>query len=178
MAEMLAGVSAGTVTLVLLMASAGHLIEPGGLPAALAAHRTVPGVLVWPLAISVGALEGALGAVTGYALLTGRAHALMLAAIGCALLFAGYAVYGLYVLRTRPGVPCGCASDGTPMSGWVTGRAAALALASAAAAAGAGPATSSRGEHVAVIALSSAVFAIAAWLLPVAMADPERSVAG
>lgn len=178
MAEMLAGVSAGTIALVLLMAFAGHLMEPGGLPAALAAHRTVPGLLVWPVAITVGALEGLLGAATGYALLTGHAHTLTFAATGCALLFAGYALYGLYVLRTRPAVPCGCAADDTPMSGWVTGRAAALALASATAAAGAGAATSAPGTHVAVVALSSAVFAIAAWLLPLAMADPERSAAG
>lgn len=177
MAEMLAGLSAGTVTLVLLMAFAGHLMEPGGLPAALAAHRTVPRVLVWPVAITAAALEGLLGAVTGYALLTGRPHTLMLAATGCALLFAGYALYGLYVLHARPGVPCGCAAEGTPMNGWVTGRAAALALASAAAAAGAGPAVSSEGAHVAIVALSSAVFAIAVWLLPLALLDPEGSAA-
>jgi Methylamine utilisation protein MauE len=177
MAEMLSGVAAGTVALVLLMAFAGHLMEPGGLPAALAAHRTLPGFLVWPVGITVGALEGLFGAALGYALLTGRPHTLVLAATGCALLFAGYALYGLYLLRTRPDVPCGCAADDTPMSGWVTGRAAALALASATAAAGAGPATASQGAHVAVVALSSAVFAIAVWLVPLAMLDPERSAA-
>jgi hypothetical protein len=103
MAVMLSGVSAGTVALILLAAFSGHLLHPRVLPAALTAHRTVPDFLVWPTAIAVGALEGVLGAVTGYALLAGRPGALTLGATGGGLLFAAYALYGLYVLRTRPG---------------------------------------------------------------------------
>lgn len=178
MAEMLAGVSAGTVALVLIAAFAGHLVRPGALPAALAAHRVAPAALVRPIALAVTVLEGMLGAGTGYALLAGRPQPLAVAAGGCALLFGGYALYGTHVLRTRPTVPCGCSADDTPMSRWVTGRATALALASAAAVAGAGPATASHGAHAAVVGLSSVVFAIAAWLLPVAMLDPGRSAAG
>jgi hypothetical protein len=174
MAEMLAGVSAGTVALILLAGFAGHLLHPRALPAALAAHRTVPGPLVWPAAIAVGALEGMLGAVTGYALLAGRPQALELGATGSGLLFAAYAIYGSYILRTRPNVPCGCAADGTPMSGWVAGRAAALVTASA----GAGSALASHGVHVTIVGLSSVVFAALLWSLPPALSDPERSPAG
>ncbi|MCO5993543.1 MauE/DoxX family redox-associated membrane protein [Actinoallomurus rhizosphaericola] len=180
MAAMLAGVSAGTVALILLAGFAGHLLHPRVLPAALTAHRTVPGLLIWPVAVAVGALEGLFGAVTGYALLAGRPRALTVGATGSALLFAAYALYGLYVLRTRPGigsVPCGCSADDTPMSGWVAGRAAALALASVTASAGAGSAAASHGVHVAIVALSSVTFAVLLWSLPPAMADPERSVA-
>lgn len=178
MAEMLTGVSAGTAALILLAAFAGHLLHPGALPAALTAHRTVPGPLVRPAAIAAASLEGVLGAVTGYALVAGRPHVLALGATGSALLFAAYAVYGLYVLRTRPSVPCGCDADDTPMSGWVAGRATALALASVAAAAGAGSATASHGVHIAMVGLSSVVFAVLLWSLPLAMFDPERNAAG
>jgi hypothetical protein len=178
MAAMLTGVSAGTVALILLVGFAGHLLHPRTLPAALMAHRTVPGPLIWPAAVAVGALEGVLGAVTGYALLAGRPRALVLGATGSGLLFAAYALYGLYVLRTRPGVPCGCAADDTPMSGWVAGRAAALALASVTASAGAGSAVASHGVHVAIAGLSSVVFAALLWSLPPAMSDPERSTVG
>jgi methylamine utilization protein MauE len=178
MAEMLAGVFAGTVALVLLAGFAGHLRGPRALPAALAAHGTLPGALVWPAAVTVAALEGLLGAVTGYAVLAGRAHLLALAAAGCAVLLAGYALYALYVLRTRPLVPCGCAAGGTPMSGWVAGRAGALAVASLVAAAGAGRAVTSHGADAAIVVLSSVVFATLLWSLPLAMADPGRSPAG
>jgi hypothetical protein len=178
MAEMLAGVCAGTVALVLLAAFAGHLRAPRTLPAALAAHRTVPGPLVRPVAAAAAALEGALGAATAYAVAAGRPHTLALAAAGAALLLAGYAAYTLYVLRTRPSVPCGCGTGpggDAPMSGWVPGRAAALALASMAAAAGAGPATEAGGAHTAIAVLASVVFAVAVWLLPLAMVDPATS---
>jgi hypothetical protein len=173
--ELLAGVCAGTVALVLLAACAGHLRAPRALPAALAGHRTVPGPLRWPVALAATGLEGALGAVTGGALLAGRTHLLALAAGGAAVLLAAYAAYGLYVLRTRPAVPCGCATGpggDTPMSGWVAGRAGALAAAALGAAAGAGPATGSHGYHAAVAVLASLVFAILLWLLPQAMFDP------
>jgi hypothetical protein len=175
MAEMLAGVSAGTVALVLLAAFAGHLRRPRALPGALAAHRTVPGPLVWPVAIAAAVLEGLLGAATVFALLAGHAHTLTLEAGGCAILLAGYAAYSLYVLRTRPAVPCGCAARDTPMSGWVTGRAAALAIASLVAVGGAGRAAGSHGSHVAIALLSSLGFAVLLWLLPLAMSVPAMS---
>jgi hypothetical protein len=177
MAEMLTGLCAGTVALVLLAAFAGHLRSPRTLPAALAAHRVVPGPLRWPVAITAVVLEGALGAATGYALLAGRPHSLTLAAGGAAVLLAVYAGYTLYVLRTRPDVPCGCATGpggDAPLSGWVAGRAAALASAAVAAASGATPATVSGGSHTAITILSSVVFAVLLSLLPQAMFDPER----
>jgi hypothetical protein len=177
MTEMLAGVCAGTVALVLLAAFAGHVRAPRTLPAALSAHRTVPGPLVWPVAFAAVALEGVLGACLGYAVLAGRPHALALAAAGGAVLLAGYAVYGLAVLRSRPGVPCGCSTGpggDAPMTGWVVVRAAALALAGLGAASGAGAAAGSGGAHIAITALASVVFAVLLWVLPLALFDPAR----
>lgn len=170
---MLSGLSAGAVALVLLAGFAGHLRHPRTLPRALAAHRTVPRLAVWPIAITMTALEGLCGASTGYALLFGTAGMLVTAVLAGSVLLGGYALYGLYVLRSRPRVPCGCASDDTPMSGWVAGRAGALALAGLGAAAGAGPATDSHGAHLTVVALASVVFATLLWLLPTAMNDPD-----
>ncbi len=175
MAEMLTGLFAGTVALVLLTAFIGHVRSPHALPAALAAHRTLPGSLVRPVALAVAALEGLLGAATGFALLAGREHLLSYAAGGTAALMAGYALYGLYVLRTRPSVPCGCSAEGTPMSGWVAGRAGALALASLVAA---GAHASAGGAHLAIAGLASVVFAVLLWALPLAMFDAERNPAG
>ena len=172
MAELLAGLGAGTVTLVLLASFAGHLRAPRALAAALAAHRTLPDPFVRPLAALVVAVEGLLGAASGLAFLAGRPHALRLAAAGAALLLAGYAAYALYVLRSRPEVPCGCAGAATPMSGGVAGRAAALALLALAAAAG--PATGAPAAHITITVLASVMLAITLWLLPQAMFDPAR----
>lgn len=178
MTEMLAGVCAGTVALVLLVAFAGHLGAPRTLPAALAAHRTLPAALVRPVAVVAVALEGVLGAGVGYAVLAGHGHTLRLAAGAGAALLAGYAAYSLLVLRTRPGgVPCGCSSGrggDVPMTGWVAVRAAALALASLGAAAGAGQAAGSHGAPIAIALLASVVFAVLLWTLPLAMFDPAR----
>jgi hypothetical protein len=177
MTEMLAGVCAGTVALVLLAAFAGHLRAPRTLPAALAAHHKVPNPLVWPVAVIAVVLEGVLGMDIGYAVLAGREHTLMFAAGAGAVLFAGYAAYSLLVRRTLPGVPCGCSTGrggDAPMTGWVAVRAAALALASLGASAGAGSALESRGAHNAITLLASVVFAVLLWVLPRAMFDPER----
>lgn len=177
MTEMLTGLGAGTVALVLIAAFAGHLRAPRTLPAALTAHRTMPAPFVWPVAVVVVAVEGVLGAGVGYAALTGHAHALTLSGGAGAVLFAGYAAYSLLVLRARPGVPCGCSSGrggDAPMTGWVTVRAAALAVASLGAAVGAGPATRSSGAHAVIVLLASAVFAVLLWTLPLAMVDPAR----
>jgi hypothetical protein len=174
--EMLAGLCAGTVALVLLAAFAGHLRAPRTLPAALTAHRTVPALLVRPVAVVAAALEGVLGAGIGYAALTGHSRALTLSGGAGAVLLAGYATYSLLVLRARPGVPCGCSSGrggDAPMTGWVTVRAAVLAVASLGAAVGAGPATGSGGAHAVIVLLASAVFAVLLWTLPLAMVDPE-----
>ncbi|MCW2944624.1 MAG: hypothetical protein JWR24_1341, partial [Actinoallomurus sp.] len=51
-------------------------------------------------------------------------------------------------------------------------------LASLAAAGGAGSAAASHGAHAAIMGLSSVVFAVLLWLLPLAMFDPERNPAG
>jgi hypothetical protein len=174
MEELVAGVCAGTVALVLLAGFAGHLRGPRTLPSALAAHGTVPRALVWPVAVAVALLEGLLGGATAYALLAGQARTLTFAAAGGALLLTSYALYGLYVLRTRPVVPCGCAARDTPMSGWVAGRAAVLALAALTASAGAERAPGSPGSHAAIALSASVTFAVLLWVLPAAMFDPER----
>ncbi len=176
MAEMLTGLFAGTVALVLVAAFAGHVRSPRALPAALTAHRTLPAPLVRPAAFAVAALEGLLGAAIAYALLAGREHLLAYAAAGAAVLMAGYSLYGLYVLRTRPTVPCGCSADGTPMSAWIAGRAAALSLAALVAATA--HATVVYGAHLAIAGVASVVFAVLLWALPLAMFDAERNPAG
>lgn len=177
MAQLLAGVCAGTVALVLLGAFAGHLRAPRTLPAALTAHRTVPRPLIWPIAAGAVALEGVLGAGIGYAVLAGRTPPLTLAAGAAAVLLAVYSGYGMLVLRTHPGVPCGCSTGrggDTPMTGWVAVRAAALALASLGAAIGAGAASDFHGARTAIALLASSVFAVLLWALPLAMFDPAR----
>ncbi|WP_329521615.1 MauE/DoxX family redox-associated membrane protein [Spirillospora sp. NBC_01491] len=172
MTGLLAGIAAVTVPLVLLGSLYGQLRRPGALAAAVRAHRTVPGVLAAPvagLAVAAEALTG-FGAAAG--LLLWENGLLRGALAASAALLALYAAYAAYVARTRPrGVPCGCAGDaGTPMTGWVAVRAAALAGLAAAGAAR-GLQTGPPAAEVAVAVLAGLGFAVILWSLPQAMIE-------
>jgi hypothetical protein len=166
---MLAAMAMITVPLVLLVSFAGHVLRPAGLSRALRAHRTLPAALITPIAV-VTALAEASAAASA---LIGFARPGLAAA--CALL-TGYALYGSYVLRNRPGVPCGCAGAGdTPLTAWVVARAAALAALALGGAASAGPLP--HGGRLAITLVAGAVFAVLLWTLPLALHDPERTPA-
>lgn len=171
MGTMLTGVSEGTVTLVLIVAFVGHVLRPGALTNAMRAHRILPRRLVVPAAAVAVLLEGALGAAGGYAVLTRSGH---LVFAGSAVLLGGYALYAYEVHRTRPGTPCGCDTSGTPMNGWVAGRAAALTVLSVGAAAGA---DAPWGANLAITMLAAVAFATLLWILPAAMIDPDGRAA-
>jgi hypothetical protein len=161
---MLAATAMVTVPLVLLVSFAGHVLRPAALPRALRAHRTLPTALIIPAAVLTALAEAATGALA----LTGFARP-ALAAAGA--LLTGYALYGSYVLRNRPAVPCGCAgSGGTYLTGWVVARAGALAALALAGAAWA--ASFPHGARLAVVLLAGAVFAVLLWTLPLALHDP------
>ncbi|MQY08140.1 MauE/DoxX family redox-associated membrane protein [Actinomadura macrotermitis] len=171
MRELLAGVAAVAVPLVFLASLYGQVRRPGALPAALRAQRVLPAGLTVPGAALAIAAEAAAGASVLAGLVSGAGAVLRLGMGLGAVLLAGYALYAAYVSRVRSGVPCGCAGDGTPMTGWVAARAAALA-ALALAGALAGPAPM---RAVAVVA--GLAFAVLLWTLPQAMSY-ERTTAG
>jgi hypothetical protein len=181
--EALAGVATATVAFILLIAFVEHLLSPRSLPAALAAHATVPRRLARPLAVAVTAAEGALGLALAAAVVADASPAVLtglLAASGA--LLAGYAAYTYRLLRTAGGrsVPCGCSRADTPVSGWVVLRAgapAALALLTGLRAeAVVTPAESA--AWFAQASIAGAVFAVLLWVLPEAMIDPERAFEG
>jgi hypothetical protein len=166
---MLAGIAVITVPLVLLVSFAGHVLRPAGLPRALRAHHTLPAALIAPAAVMTALAEAAVGTL----ILIGFARPALAAA--CALLTL-YALYGSYVLRNRPSVPCGCAGSGdTPLTGWVVVRAAALAVLALAGAVWTAPFP--QGSRLAITLLAGAVFAVLLWTLPLALHDPERTPA-
>ncbi|WP_131761700.1 MauE/DoxX family redox-associated membrane protein [Actinomadura fibrosa] len=90
-------------------------------------------------------------------------------------MLALYAAYGARVARTRRGVPCGCAGERTPMTGWVAGRAAAFAALALAGALWGLPGDPTRYEIVTIVAAGLG-FAVILWTLPLAMTE-ERSPA-
>ena len=176
MTALLAGIAAVAVPLVLLASAFGQVRRPRALAAALRAHRVLPRRLTGPAAavvITAEAVTGAGGAVALLLRLDGPMRAFGGAS---AVLLAGYALYGTYVARTRHGVPCGCAGDGTPMTGWVAGRAAALALLALAGALHGLP-TGSTGYEMSIAAVAGPAFAVILWTLPRALLT-ERRTAG
>jgi hypothetical protein len=166
---LLAGVGAIAVPLVLLGSLAGHCRRPGLLGGALRAQRTLPRLLIAPVAVLVPAAEAVLGLAAGAGLLLGRSGLLRGALACAAVLLAAYAAYGLHVSRTRPAAPCGCAGSlDSPMTIWVAARAAALALLATAGALWTLPSSSSGGE-TAMTVVAGLTFAVLLWTLPQAM---------
>ncbi|MFI0484713.1 MauE/DoxX family redox-associated membrane protein [Actinomadura sp. 9N215] len=175
MTALVAGVAAVAVPLVLVVSLFGHVRRPGLLASALRAHGTLPRALAGPVAAAVVVAEAVTG-VGGAAALLLRLDGPMRAAFGAAaVLLALYAAYGTYVSRTRQNAPCGCAGGGTPMTGWVAGRAAAL---SALALTGAlhGPPAGSTAYESFIVVTAGLGFAVILWTLPSAMI--ERRPAG
>jgi len=173
---LLAGIAAVTVPLVLLASVFGQVRRPRALAAALRAHRVFPRGSAPALAVAVIAAEAAAGAGLAVALLLGLDGPMRAAFWAAAVLLAAYALYGTYVSRTRQGVPCGCAGDGTPMTGWVAGRAAALALLALAGALHGLP-TGTTAYEMSIAVAAGLGFAVILWTLPRALLT-ERRTAG
>ncbi len=117
------------------------------------------------LAVTVIAVEALTGLGGAAALLLWLDGPMRAASWAAAVLLALYALYGTFVSRTRTGVPCGCAGDGTPMTGWVAGRAAALALLALTGALHGLPAGSTAYEMFIAVAAGLG-FAVLLWTLP------------
>ncbi|MFA1545648.1 MauE/DoxX family redox-associated membrane protein [Actinomadura chokoriensis] len=176
MTGLLAGIAAVTVPLVLLASVYGQVRRPGALAAALRAHRVFPRRLAGALAATVIVAEAAAGAGGAASLLLWLDGPMRAVSGAAAVLLALYALYGTYVSRTRQGVPCGCAGDGTPMTGWVAGRAAALSALALAGALHGLPAGSTAYEMFIAVAAGLG-FAVILWTLPRAL-FMERRTAG
>ncbi|NVI89814.1 MauE/DoxX family redox-associated membrane protein [Actinomadura sp. BRA 177] len=176
MTGLLAGIAAVAVPLVLLASVVGQVRHPRALAAALRAHRVFPRRSAAALAVTVIAVEALTGLGGAAALLRWLDGPMRAASWAAAVLLALYALYGTFVSRTRTGVPCGCAGDGTPMTGWVAGRAAALALLALTGALHGLPAGSTAYEMFIAVAAGLG-FAVLLWTLPRALLT-ERRTAG
>jgi hypothetical protein len=180
MTTLLASVAAAAVLLTALAGCAAHLARPAALPAALRAHRLLPGAAVPTAAVAAPAAEGLLGAVGTAALFTGQRTALTLVLAAGAALFTCYAAYSRAALAHAPaGAPCGCAGrQALPLSGWVAGRALALAVLAAAGALLAGPVAAAPPSGAAertVVLLAAVGCTVLVWSLPAAMHQPAAA---
>ncbi|MCT2582216.1 MauE/DoxX family redox-associated membrane protein [Actinophytocola gossypii] len=157
-------VAANVVLVVLVIAVAERLTAPRVLPAAMTAHRVVPGRAVRPVAVAVTAAEAGLAV-----LLLLAPSPIVLA--GAAVLFAAYGGYAWHVTASGRGGPCGCGGAEVPMNHWVVGRAVVLAaLAAVASAAHAAVLPLTRFDSRLVLVLLAAVtIAVLLWHLPAAM---------
>ncbi|WP_141583509.1 MauE/DoxX family redox-associated membrane protein [Actinomadura sp. WMMA1423] len=175
MTGLLAGIAAVAVPLVLLASLAGQVRRPAALAAAVREHRVLPAALAGTVAAAVIAAEALIGAAGAAALLLRLDGPARAAGGAAAVLLALYALYGAHVARTRRGVPCGCGGDGTPMTGWVAGRAAALCALALAGALYGPPAWSTAYESSVQVAAGLA-FAVLLWTLPQAMTVTSTTV--
>lgn len=163
---------------ILAIAGLGHLRHLDAFSAAIRAQRVWPERLVAPLTVSVAAVEAGLGGA-GVAIMivsdAATVHAALLGAVG--LLYGCYALYGLYLLRTRPDVPCACSGAGSAIDRWVVGRAATLATLAVATSLHAPIANELSAVEAIVAASASVAYGLALWALPGALQDTATVVA-
>ncbi|WP_242906393.1 MauE/DoxX family redox-associated membrane protein [Actinomadura terrae] len=169
-----AGTAAVAVPLVLLGSAAGHAARPGALAAALRAQGVFPAALARPVAVLMIVVEAVAGACLAVTVLRALDGAFRVSSLASALLLGLYGAYAAYVARTRSGVPCGCAGGtGTPMTGWIAVRAAALAVLALTGAVW-GPPDGPSGYEASVIVAAGLAFAVILWTLPHAMIEERR----
>lgn len=175
---MITAVAAITTLAVLGWAGLAHLRQLSGFAAAIAEQRVLPARLIMPLAVSVALFETVVG-VGGIALLVASVGPTIQAVllIGVAVVYAGYGLYGLYLVRARPGVPCACANDSEPVDSVVVGRAAALAALALVAALHAPTLQGLTVREAVIVALASVAYGLAIWSLPAALRDPGSVLA-
>ncbi|WP_433462884.1 MauE/DoxX family redox-associated membrane protein [Spirillospora sp. CA-128828] len=169
MIGLLAGIAAVAVPLVLLTSLFGQVRRPSAVAGALRAQRVFPAPFAGAVAAAVIASEAVAGLAGAAALLLWLDGPMRVTSGAAAVLLALYALYGAYVSRTRRGAPCGCAGAGTPMTGWVAGRAAAF---SGLAVVGAlhGLPTGSSAYELFTAVVAGLGFAAILWTLPHALA--------
>lgn len=176
MAGLLASVGATIVALVLLVSGLGHARGLQELMDVLAAQGFRSRVGRNAIASTVSTLEISLALLAGAAILVQHGYRVeSFLAISC--LFGAYAVYAIWLIRQRPGVPCGCSSREHPVNIWVPIRAAVLCGCSIAAALAVGHVyrDSPFSESV-VAAIAGIGLATILWSIPSAMARISTGV--
>jgi hypothetical protein len=165
----------------LLFSGLGHARTIRLFRQSIASHRVWPDALESLLAPAVTMVELGIGVLGGYLAFTGgRDQFIVALSVAATSLFASYALYSLYLLRRRPGAPCGCSSAGGEVSEWVVIRAGLLAAIALVLLLGI-----NEGVGVRLLSPVRATIVIAAavatgviiWNLPAAMSNPWKEPA-
>ena len=95
--------------------------------------------------------------------------------LAAAALYVSFAIYGVLLLQWRPQAPCGCGTQGQPVSAWTIGRAATLATVSSVLLLVDMPFVVSTEDlaRLSIILLSGAALTVLFLRLPDTMAQPE-----
>lgn len=176
MIALVSGVGAYASLGILLASGLSHLRHPGAFREALKEQgiwSPIEGVVIG----AVTSLELAIG-LAGLLALTG-ALAPFFISLACLLAFSiylSYAVFSIYLVSRRPGVPCGCGSEHEPVNVWTVIRAGLLAMAAIGGTLGSGQLKplAAGGVEAILPLLAGSALALLAWALPTAMTEPHR----
>lgn len=129
------------------------------------------------ISMAVGAAELGLGSA-GMALVITQATSHQLVSTTLAMsagLYSAFAVYAFYVLKNRPGAPCGCAPLDEPIASWVVWRAVLLAALAVAGTVGTwhGSYDPVTGSKLVIGSLAGSVTAAIIWYVPPALRLPH-----
>lgn len=130
----LGAVGAYACGFVLIPVGLSHLLDRHVLRDALNKQGMVPPALRSVVSSLVPSAELSLGVALAVGQFTEFSSVVSAAGSASCMLFLAFAAYLRVLIRTRPGVPCGCGGKDEPVSSWTTVRALLFALFSATAA--------------------------------------------
>ena len=167
--------------LVLTGAGAGHLRHLRDFEHAIDAQGVWPGSVTMLLAAAITALELGVGGAGFVSVAVSMEAAGALLLWIAASLYGCYALYGAFLVRWRPGVPCACSHEvaaSNPIDAPVVGRAGILAALAALAALHTPLAQGLAASELTIVGLASITYALALWTFPAALRDPLAAVNG
>jgi len=154
----------------LLVAGVLHGRDTKVLRQQMVAQRVWPAGWLHVLSVALPVTELTVGGFGLTALVSGRG--VTAAALLSVTLYLAFTLFGVFAVRMRPGVPCGCSADARPIDWSIVVRAAVLgccAIVTSVLAPAAGEASALTLLFAGMAGLASGVVI---WMLPEALADP------
>src|SRR2546421_9247711 len=114
MADLIAAIAVGVMAGLLTFSGLGHAIRLASFRVTLQRQGVWPSALEWPVVVTVSVLELGIGLLAVVGIIAAGGGGPWLLRWACALasgLYATFAAFGLYLLRTRPDAPCGCSIE-------------------------------------------------------------------
>lgn len=156
-----------------LLSGVRDLLHPRTARKVIRTQRLLPLVLEWPVVLGRAAVETGVGVLGVLVSFSGNTTVLRLTLWTATGIYLSYTGFALFLIRHRPGAPCGCAGSSDQANAWTVARGALLGGLSVLSLIGLGDLVTSDMETVLTQALfASVALGAVIWQLPVALNVP------